>query len=495
MRSSRANRPKGLVVPGHASNLSTSMALPTIEILNAACRTDFASFIRKCYEILSPGSSFQANWHIHALTYHLEQVRLNKIKRLIINMPPRSLKSIMSSVAFPAFILGHEPAKRIIAVSYGADLAVKHANDFRAVVESPWYRGVFPWMRISVAKNTESEVLTTQNGYRLATSIDGTLTGRGGEIVIIDDPLKPIDAHSDSKRQRVNDWFRNTLVSRLDDKRTGAIIVVMQRVHMDDLTGMLLRDSTEWTALTLPAIAEFEQTIQIGENERHTRRVGDLLHPEREPISVLDAIRSQLGTDTFAAQYQQAPIPPGGAMIKRNWIRRFDQSPASDWRSPIFQSWDTASKEGSQNDWSVCTTWVRHENKYYLIDALRGRFDYPTLKARAISYAKTYEPEKILIEDTGVGTALIAELQDEGLYAIAVKPERDKITRMSIQSGKFESGQIWFPNNAPWLADLEAELFAFPNGRHDDQVDSISQALAHHASGYDSSYSWVGYPS
>jgi predicted phage terminase large subunit-like protein len=470
MRSTRRTRPPGLVARASASSLSLT-PYPSIELVNAACRDDFVSFIRKCFEILSPGTSFQANWHISALAYRLEQVRLGKIKRLIINMPPRSLKSIVSSVAFPAYILGHEPALRIIAVSYGADLAVKHANDFRAVVESTWYRGVFPWMRISGAKNTEFEVLTTRQGYRLATSVDGTLTGRGGDIVIIDDPLKPSDALSDSKRERVNDWFSNTLLSRLDDKQTGAIVIVMQRLHMDDLTGRLLRASNDWTLLSLPAIAEQDETIPIGPKEDHFRRVGELI--------------------TFAAQFQQAPIPPGGAMIKRHWIRAYDRLPIHDWKSRVFQSWDTASKEGGQNDYSVGTTWLCHENKYYLIDVMRGRFDYPTLKSRAILYAKVHKPTKILIEDTGVGTALIAELKHDGLYAIAVKPERDKVTRMSIQSGKFESGAVLFPEKASWLADLESELFSFPNGRHDDQVDSVSQALAHFASGYDATLSWV----
>src|SRR5215203_3818606 len=165
------------------------------------------------------------------------------------------------------------------------------------------------------------QVATTRNGFRLATSIDGTLTGRGADIIIIDDPLKPSDALSDSKRQRVNDWFNNTLLSRLDDKQNGAIVIVMQRLHIDDLTGMLLRSSDEWTLLELPAIAEEEQVIAIGEDEYHVRQVGDLLHAEREPRSTLDSLQAQLGSDTFAAQYQQRPVPPGGAMIKREWVQ------------------------------------------------------------------------------------------------------------------------------------------------------------------------------
>jgi predicted phage terminase large subunit-like protein len=468
-----------------APALSTTLsAPPKAALVEAACRTDFASFARKCFHQLNPGSRFLPNWHIEAIAYHLELVRRGTIKRLIINIPPRSLKSLMGSVSFPAFVLGHDPSKRIIVVSYGEDLAVKLANDFRAIVDSDWYRRLFPWMQVSRVKNTELEVLTTLHGYRLATSIDGTLTGRGGDIIIIDDPLKPGDAQSESRRERVNNWYANTLVSRLDDKVAGAIVVVMQRLHVDDLTGMLLRSGEEWTVLNLPAIAEVEQKVPIGLGIFHTRQVDDLLHSEREPKSALAAIRSQLGSDTFAAQYQQSPMPSGGAMIKRDWVRRHDRPPSLEPPCRVIQSWDTANKEGAQNDWSVCTTWAWLHHRFYLVDVLRGRYDYPSLKARAIEHARLHRPERILIEEAGVGVALIAELSGAGLPVIAVKPERDKVTRMSVQSAKFECGSVWLPERAPWLADLEAELFAFPNSRHDDQVDSISQALAHEFSGY-----------
>jgi predicted phage terminase large subunit-like protein len=459
--------------------------------IQAVLRSDFSSFIHQCFCSLTPGIRFLPNWHIHALAYALEQVRLGRITRLIICMPPRSLKSIVTSVAFPAFVLGHDPAKRLIAASYGAELAVKHAGDFRAILRADWYQRLFPGTRISPLKNTETEVVTTQRGHRLSTSIDGTLTGRGAGMIIVDDPLKPADALSDSRRERVNEWYSNTLVSRLDNKQTGAIIVVMQRLHLHDLVGMLLQSPEEWTVLNLPAIAEEEERIQIDQDEYHVRRVGDLLHAEREPKSILDAIKAQLGSDTFSAQYQQRPVPPGGAMIKRAWPRRFEYAPPRS-SSQVIQSWDTASKEGGQNDFSVCTSWMVHEKKYYLIDVLRGRFDYPTLRSRAIAHAEAHDPDTILVEDTGVGTALAVELKEAGLSAVPIKPERDKITRMSVQSGKFEAGLVLFPYRAPWLADLETELFSFPHGRHDDQVDSISQALGCNGSSYDASLSWVG---
>ena len=296
-------------------------------LLRSILRLELASFVRKCAISLSPGVPFSDNWHLHALAWHLEQVRLGRIRRLIVNMPPRSLKSISASVAFPAFVLGHDPTRRIICVSYASELATKHANDFRAIVEAPWYQASFPRMRLSRAKNSESEVTTTRHGLRLATSVGGTLTGRGGDLIIVDDPLKPLDALSAPKRESANRWFSNTLLSRLDDKRTGAIVVVMQRVHMDDLTGFLTSQTDDWTVLTLPAIAEADETVQIGQDRWHTRQAGAALHPEREPLEVLEGLRQQLGSDLFSAQYQQSPVPEGGAMIKRAWIRRYATPP------------------------------------------------------------------------------------------------------------------------------------------------------------------------
>src|SRR3954454_297796 len=454
-------------------------------LMAAIYRSDFASFIRKCFATLVPGTALQMNWHIYALAFVLEQVRLGKIKRLIINLPPRSLKSIITSVSLPAFVLGHDPTKRIMVVSYGSDLAIKLANDCRIILSASWYRELFPEMRISAHKNTELEVVTTRNGFRLATSIDGTLTGRGGDVLIVDDPLKPIDALSNSKRERANNFFSHTLESRLDNKNTGAIIVVMQRLHQDDLTGSLLRQAREqWTVLSLPAIAEQEQAIQIGEHDYHVRRVGDLLHAEREPQAVLDALRARLGPDIFSAQYQQAPIPAGGVLVKRQWVQRYDHAPERQSSADIIQSWDTACKDGGQNDYSVCSTWFYRDHNYYLLHVLRGRFDYPSLNDLSISHAQLHKPGTILIEDSGVGTALAKELQRAGLPAIAVKPQGSKVTRMSVECGKFASGQVFFPKDAAWLAELESELFAFPHGRHDDQVDSISQALAHELNGY-----------
>ena len=349
----------------------------------ALLRSDFRAFVHKAFTTLCPGQEYVSTWHVEAIARQLERVRRGEIRRLIINMPPRSLKSIMASVAFPAFVLGHDPSRRIICVSYSGDLSRKHSNDFRALLESSWYRRTFPNARIGPYKNSEIEIELTERGFRLATSVGGTLTGRGGDIIIIDDPLKPDDALSETKRSAANQWFANTLLSRLDDKRTGAIAIVMQRVHMDDLTGFLLSQSSEWELLSLPAIAEFEETIALGNGHSHRRQFGEALSPEREPLHVLEALKLQIGSDAFSAQYQQAPVPPGGAMVKRHWVRRYgDELPPPAEQLMTVQSWDVASKGGPDNDWSACTTWILTRRKrWYLLDVWRRRVDYPALKA------------------------------------------------------------------------------------------------------------------
>jgi predicted phage terminase large subunit-like protein len=446
--------------------------------IDAIYRTDFRAFLEKIFVLLNPGQIFVPEAYLWGIAYQLERVRRGEIKRLIINMPPRSLKSITSSVAFPAFVLGRDPKRRFICVSYSAELSKKHSNDFRTVLESRWYKRLFPSTRIGPYKNSETEIELTERGGRLATSVGGTLTGRGGDIIIIDDPLKPDDALSATRRNQVNEWYKNVLLSRLDDKRTAAIVVVMQRLHPDDLTGFLLSQSDEWEVLSLPAIAESDETILGWGGVPFYRKAGEVLSPEREPLEVLNAMKQEIGGAAFSAQYQQNPVPPGGAMIKRDWVKRYGELPPPSERLLVVQSWDTASKGGPENDFSVCTTWiVTREGRFYLAEVWRDRVDYPALKAKVIHQAWAWKSNRILVEEAGAGIGLVQELVGHVPGIIGVKPERDKITRMSIASWKFESGQVFLPSQDWWLADLESELFAFPHIRHDDQCDSISQAL------------------
>jgi predicted phage terminase large subunit-like protein len=461
------------------------------DAFNAILRSDAYAFLHRCFLPLNPGTPFLRNWHIAAILYRLEQIRNGKINRLIINLPPRYLKSIICSVAFPAFLLGHNPSYRIICLSYGADLSTKHAADFRAIVQSSWYRRAFPKLRI--ARTADSDVFTTKRGYRKTTSVGGALTGLGGNLFVIDDPQKPVDAQSQPLRDSLNAWFSNTLMSRLDNKQSGAIIVVMQRVHLNDLTGYLTENSEGWTILNLAAIAEEDEAIPIGDQQNHHRHAGEALHPERDSLAAWEIVKKENGSEVFQAQYQQSPVPPGGAMIRRSWLRYYDIPPVQTYQTKVIQSWDCAAKEGAQNSWSVCTTWLIVDKKdYYLLDVTRGRYEYPRLRQTALTLAERYNPSAIVIEEASTGIALGQDLKEMGRFRVRPVPvDRDKVTRLYVQAAKFEAGRVYFPRNAPFLPDLEAELLTFPQGKHDDQVDSITQALAFKAFGYDVTMQWV----
>ncbi|MGH7190240.1 MAG: phage terminase large subunit, partial [Acetobacteraceae bacterium] len=409
----------------------------------------------------------------------LAQVQTGETRRLIINVPPRHLKSLAASVAFPAWLLGHTPAARIISVSYAQDLADKHARDCRAIMQSDWYRFLFP-TRLAAERQAVGEFTTTAHGFRLATSVGGVLTGRGAEIIIIDDPLKPEEALSDKERERVNEWFDHTLLSRLDDKTKGAIILIMQRLHEDDLVGHVLAEEP-WQTLVLPAIAERDEEYRLdspfGPRSFH-RRAGEALHPAREPLAVIEGLRRALGPYHFAGQYQQAPAPLGGGMIQAEWFLSYTPETRPRHFERILQSWDTANKATELSDFSVCTTWGLLDRHLYLLHVLRKRLDYPNLKRAVREQAELHNAEIVLIEDKASGTQLIQELTAEGLYPVTrYAPSGDKIMRLHAQTAMLENGFVHVPAEAPWRADYLHELTTFPKGRHDDQADSTAQLL------------------
>jgi predicted phage terminase large subunit-like protein len=445
-------------------------------LLEAILRQNLSAFTERCFNELEPAHRYLHNWHLDAIAHHLSQVAKGECKRLVITMPPRSLKSLAASIAFPAWILGHDPRRRIICVSYGRSLTTAHANSFRAIVNSAWYRNLFPLMRIDPRKDTEDEVRTVRGGYRLTATVGGALTGRGGSTIVIDDALKALDAQSEAARRTANTWFDETLLSRLDDKRTDAIVLVMQRLHPDDIVGHVLK-SANWTHLDLPAIAPEDALIRTGPGSTYRRPAGELLHPEREPRPVLDELKQAMGSMAFSAQYLQRPVPLDGNLIRWEWFRTWTQLPDRQRVSEIIQSWDTASKAAELNDYSVGITALRERNTIYVLDVVRARLEYPSLKKRIISEQARWKATKVLIEDKGSGTSLVQDLRRDSLYAVAIQPDGDKVVRMAAGSAAIEDGRVHLPANAPWLDDFRAELLAFPNGIHDDQVDALSQLI------------------
>jgi len=446
------------------------------QLLDALVRQDLLAFTVKVFQTVNPGTTYKHNWHIDAIVHHLQECEAGRINRLLVTQPPRSLKSLCISVAYVAWTLGHDPSKEIICVSYSNELAGDLARQFRMVVESDWYKRLFPQTR--PVKDTGLEFITTKGGGRIATSIGGSLTGRGGDTIIIDDPLKAEDGFSELARKRVTEWYSGTLVSRINDKTKGTIIVVMQRLHEDDLAGHLI-EKGGWTRLNLPAIAAERQEIPIGPGKIYIRKPGDVLHPVHEPRQVLDQIKAEIGNFKFSSQYMQAPVPLEGNLVKWKWFRSYDHAPAHNEDGKVIQSWDTAYKITGDTDYSVCTTWLKKGKDYYLIDVHRERLDYPSLKKRVTELVHRSAAHWVLIEDKGSGTSLIQDLRADrnGVRPIAIMPEGDKVTRMSTVARLIESGQVFLPKEAAWLDDFNTEILAGPYGRYDDQVDGVSQVL------------------
>lgn len=446
-------------------------------LLNTILRRDLVSFIHRCFQTIAPGERFFPNWHIQAIAHHLAQCLMGRTNRLLITLPPRCLRSICASVAFPAWALGHDPTHQIVCASYAHDLSAKHARDCRAIMEAPWYQELFPQTRIADKKNTESEFITTERGSLFSTSVRGSLTGRGGHFIIIDEPLNPTDALSNIRRTNLKEWFDHTLYSRLNKKNRGAIVLITHRLHVDDLIAHVT-EKEPWVHLNLPAIAEEAAKILIGENQFYERKTGEALHPEREPLTILGKIKKAIGTYHFSAQYQQAPIPPEGNLIHWEWFQFYEDLPPLESNDQVVQSWDTAFKTEDIHDYSVCTTWLQKDNRYFLIDIFRKRLDYPFLKRFIPEHARTHRTDVLLIEDHGSGIPLIQEMRHEGrLHPVPIQPKEDKIRRLIVQSAQIEAGRVFLPKAAPWLADFEAEILQFPSGKHDDQVDSMSQFL------------------
>jgi predicted phage terminase large subunit-like protein len=446
----------------------------------AVCRQDLYTYTTRCFAELEGRAQFHPNWHMEVIAAHLQECMRGNIKRLIINLPPRHLKSLMASAALPAFWLGHRPKASIIHVTYGQALSEKFARDCRTIMTSSWHQALFS-TRLTNPRAALQEMTTTAGGSRLATSVGGVLTGRGADLIIIDDPLKPDEAVSDTQRKSVNEWFEGTLYSRLNDKAAGVIIVIMQRLHEDDLVGHLVRQGG-WKVLSFPAIAEADEVHDVETifgPRRYIRRVGEALHAAREPIATLETIRNTIGTYNFAGQYQQTPAPAGGGMVREEWFQRYDPATLSRSFKQVVQSWDTANKPSQLADYSVCTTWGLMDNRFYLLNVFRQKLAYPDLKRALREQDRLFRPTSILIEDKASGTQLIQDLIEEGLSKVVrIAPEGDKVMRLHAQTATIENGFVHIPMSAHWLADFLHELTVFPNGRYDDQVDSVAQALA-----------------
>lgn len=453
------------------------MAIGTSEAYWAALRADLMVFMRHSFATLFPTATFYDNWHLHAIVHCLERSIEGQMPRLLINMPPRHLKSFIVSVVLPAFLLGLDPTTRIICISYSDELARTLAREFRRIVDSDWYRRVFPHVRF--VKGTESEVVTEAGGGRFATSIGGTLTGRGADFIIVDDPIKAEDALSDRIRISTQEWYKNTLLSRLDDKKLSVLIIVMQRLHVSDLTGFV-QDTGGFHKLSLPAIAIKDEDIRISATETYHREAGEALHADREDLATLEAMRDQISPATFAAQYQQRPETPDGALFKRKYIKIVDESHQIEPGGYYWVSVDAAASTSPTACFSAITYGYSNRMAHYVLDVERGRWDYEMLRDKVMAYVKPGRNFTFIIEAASNGNPLIQHLRKRGLPTMHSNPRDDKLTRASRTLDIVQEGRLVLVSHNGrngWVEPFLNEVVDFPFGRFNDQVDSVVQAL------------------
>lgn len=452
------------------------------DLVHWAARDDFEVFLRLGFVHLNAGQRLEPSWYISAMANQLDRSYRGECLRLIMTLPPRYLKSTIVSVLLPAWAMGRDPGLRIIVASYGQELADALSREFRRVVTSQWYHEVFPDKAARILRDTNTETTMVGGGYRYAATVGGTLTGRGAHYLICDDLTKAIDTASPQARDKLKRFFDETLLSRLDNKATGRVLVVQQRLHEDDIVAHAL-EKEGYFHLKLPAIAVEDSTFDLTRGRRHHRKIGDALNPEREPREVLDRIRGELGPGVFEAQYQQDPTAPDAGVIRYQDFQFYDFDPSAARWDRILQSWDTAVTEGPSSDYTAGTTWGLHQGIWHLIDAIRFRQDYHGILERTLAWAKKWKADNILIENSGLGSNLLKDVRRANKHAgrratvILVTARVSKRERLEIAAERLYSGVARLPRTAPFMADVRKELTSFPNGRHDDWCDSLSQAL------------------
>ncbi len=455
-----------------------TMPLTDKRLIQALCRQEFLPFALQVFELVNPpdGRPLLMNWHIEAMCHVLQEAATKHASRLILEVPPRHGKSLFTSVALPAWLLGHNPSAKILVASYGSDLAEKHARDTRTVMTSDFYRELFPHTRMDIDRALE--LTTTAGGGRKAVSVGGAVTGFGADLIIVDDLMKAADANSEAETKRVHDYFSGTLASRLDNPKTGGFILIQQRLSERDIVAHL-REKGTFKILSLPAIADRHENTPIGHGRVISRVPGDLLFPAFQSREDLERLRLEMGHAAFSAQYLQNPTPPGGNRLRREWFKTYDFEPDRTDFTKIVQSWDTGLSEEPTSDYSVCTTWGLWDHIWHLIHVDRDRLAYRDLLKRATYLHRKWKPDKIIIEKAASGYALIDDLRRSGLRAAvrAYVPKLGKKERFEVAAAQIEEGRFALPVSAARLEEFVRECLAFPNARYDDQADSMTQFI------------------
>ena len=437
-------------------------------------RNNLLSFISVTYK------DYKIGW-VHqeiceTLDLFLKDLIDGKRPRLIITMPPRSGKSEIVSRRFPAYFLGKYPDLSIISVSYSATLAEDFCRDVQRIIDSDEYKAIFPNTKLSDKKDKNykrtSDIfeIVDHKGVYCSAGVGGGITGKGCDILIIDDPIKNRqEANSENTRKKIFDWYSSTAYTRLSP--IGGVIMMCTRWHLDDLIGKVLSDKNQkpFHVISYPAIAEHD--------EPH-RKQGEALHPERFSLEILNEIKSTLSASDWLSLYQQRPTPEGGAIFEVSKLRYFDESSEPKRFDQIVGSWDMTFKENKTSDFVVGQLWGRKGSEFYLLDMVRDRMDFVKTLKVFINFANKHKNCNCwLVEDKANGTAIISTLKKHISGIIPITPKESKQERAYAITPYLEAGNIFFPKNQKFTKDLEEEMLQFPAGVHDDTVDSMTQAL------------------
>lgn len=451
-------------------------------------RNNLSEYIRRVFKIIDPVSDYHHNWHIDCIAEYLRACQNREIKRLIINIPPRFLKSISCSVAFPSWLMGHNPSEKVTCISYSHGLAAKHSNDTKAVMNTDWYRCMFP--ETILTKENETALETSKRGHRLCTSTGGVLTGLGGNFIILDDPLSLQQAQSMRERDKANVWM-DSLSTRLDDKRNGVIIVIMQRLHADDTTGYLL-EKGGWEHLKIPLTAEEDHIYQIGSFKKEVVE-GELLHPTMFDEEAVTVAKRELKAYAFSGQYQQNPAPTGGGEFVREWMQ-FYKGKLDGSGLNVYIMVDPANAKKTTSDYtSMCVVGLGADKNIYILDWVRDRLNLREREDRLFELHAKWQPKYVIYEKYGLMADAdnMREAMNYRNYRFTITEvggTMSKIDRILRLQPYFYDGRIWFPdqiiraNYEGKSVDLvqefiNTEYLLFPVSSHDDMLDSLSRLL------------------
>lgn len=471
------------------------------EVLNAACRESFDVFAMRAFRVVEPGTDYEWNWHLGCIAEHLEACYRGELKRLIINMPPRTLKSFDVARAFPAWVMGKTPEAKFISTSYGYEVTEQNAMACRRIMKDPWYKEVFPGTIISPELDRNTHFETTRAGQYYAASALSPITGIGCDYMICDDLIKPMEAGSEAIRTATNLNIRQTLFSRFNDKRTGRFILVMQRVHEEDPTGHLLKDGG-YTHLKLPAEAKRQVLITLGDKKWEMKE-GDLLFPARLSREILDQARLDMSEAIYAGQMLQEPVPVGGGEFKPEWPQHYPNGSLKPKTMNVYIIVDAAGgedtnkkKKKTSDRTAMAVVGLAPDNNYYLLDLVIDRLNATErIDTLFILHRKWNDlcgkPPKVGYEKYGLmtDTHYAKKRMDEEGYRfqlIELGGRMAKEERIRRMIPDLQKGRWYFPDSLLYTDSeertldmvkelLQSEMAVFPRARYDDGLDAVTR--------------------